>query len=318
MRVAYTGVILLYWKYKMYWRKQPPIEQASIAEIAIFLTQYYMNFWRQQISTQGNIKEIDSTCVYSIHTGSPMTLDDSDEDSTDEESGTVILQKYYRYITPPRQLVGNSAPPALNKYCRIIKDIITQASLDPSSPFYEEYSPPPTPSRPPYAERVMKILQGNSWPTESVSKRPYDQISWSTDLESTPDSESSNKENIPPITKHNACHCSLKQENNAQLPQKESHVIGSTEHADTCTALHRYQRCSGHELLRQKDLGSAEKSWKNKDLLQYKRPEELGQNSTLIPQIDMQPSPGLDQSFFHPHTPIITSRNLQNPVTRSE
>jgi len=85
----------------MYWREQPPIEQASIADITIFLTWYYMNFWRQQISAQGNLKEIDSTHVYSIHTGSPMTLDNSNEDSTDEESGTDLLQKYYRYITPP-------------------------------------------------------------------------------------------------------------------------------------------------------------------------------------------------------------------------
>ena len=194
----------------MYWRQQPPIEQASIVDIAIFLTRFYMNFWHQQISAQVYVRKIGATQVYSIYAGPPMIIDGSDKDPTGSDSETDILQKYYRYIMPPRGLVNNSTPPLPNKYHRLKKDIITQASLDPSSPFYDEYSPSPTPSQPPYATQVRKVLEGISWPTESISKCLCDQISWITNPEDTSESESSNKENVPPIIKHNECHCSPK------------------------------------------------------------------------------------------------------------
>ena len=47
--------ILLYWRYKRYWKQRQSFEQAPIADIMRFLSKYYMKFWQQQLSAQNKL-----------------------------------------------------------------------------------------------------------------------------------------------------------------------------------------------------------------------------------------------------------------------
>jgi hypothetical protein len=58
LKPEYQAFITLYWRYKKYWKQKQRLEQAPIADITRFLSKYYMEFWRQQLSTQNKLGTI--------------------------------------------------------------------------------------------------------------------------------------------------------------------------------------------------------------------------------------------------------------------
>jgi len=146
LKPEYQAFIILYWKYKKYWKQKLKTEQAPIADITRFLSKHYMEYWRKQISAQTQIVSNGGNEVYSIFLADKPTTNDSGNNPTDSEIDAEVLQEFYRFITPPKKQVINSPPLAPNKHNRIRHGIITSASLDPLWPHNDDYTPPPLPS----------------------------------------------------------------------------------------------------------------------------------------------------------------------------
>jgi hypothetical protein len=110
------------------------------------------------------------------------------------------FNKYYKFIMPPRLQARNLQPPALNRYHRIKRDIITSASLDPFHPLNINHSPPLMPSP---SLRVMHIIRdiifGDTWPKELISKHLCGQISRSNNSGLTSEDNESTKKIYHPF-----------------------------------------------------------------------------------------------------------------------
>ena len=93
-------IILLYWRYKKYWKQRISLEQAPIAEITRFLSKYYMDFWQQQLSAQNTLGTIWEHKVYSLFLTDKLPAEDLEINSTNSEVDADTLQEFYRIITP--------------------------------------------------------------------------------------------------------------------------------------------------------------------------------------------------------------------------
>ncbi|HYT44275.1 MAG TPA: hypothetical protein VEP90_18240, partial [Methylomirabilota bacterium] len=194
---SYWAFILLYWRYKNYWNKDHPLEQASTSDILEFLTQYYKQYWQEEISAQLSIRELGVHQVFSIFSTEQTIPAIAYKHSTNTTYDNRNLQEFTEIITPPRKATNNLGPPPLNKIRRIM-DKNNLASLGPSIINYQDYSSPPTPSRPPLKMRNTRTDHELSHLNKSVIQNPPDshiQVMNSMDESNQDDS---NKENIPP------------------------------------------------------------------------------------------------------------------------
>ena len=92
--------ILLYWRYKKYWKQTLSFEQAPIAEITQFLCKYYMEYWWQQIGTHDKMDITGENEVYSIFLTDKFASNNQEIDSTDSKIDTEISQEFYTETTP--------------------------------------------------------------------------------------------------------------------------------------------------------------------------------------------------------------------------
>src|SRR6266567_2005625 len=193
---SYWAFILLYWRYKNYWNKDHPLEQASTSNILEFLTQYYKQYWQEEISAQLSIRELGVHQVFSIFSTEQTIPTNAYKHSINTTYDNRILQDFTEFITPPRKTATNSGPPPLNKIRRIM-DKNNLASLDPSSPNYLDYSPPTTPSRTPLKMRNTGAGHQLCHPNKSAIQIPPDSVNYIKNPKDESTQDDSNKENIP-------------------------------------------------------------------------------------------------------------------------
>jgi hypothetical protein len=317
--------ILLYWRYKRYWKQTLALEQAPIAEITRFLSKYYMEYWQQQIGADDKMEIIGENEVYSIFLMDKSATNELETDSTDSKNDSDILEEFYRFITPQRRHVNNSQPPALNKPNRIKHGIITSAGLDPLWPLNDDYTPPPTPSPSPKITWKRNNDFGDLWPEELISKDPYDQVSHEIESDVTLENDGSDKENIPPFLGDKGHHCRTKRVNNGKITQNGRNDIASTGDAYTGTAgsltkavWEGDQRPTTRETTRKMRLSTKERGQKNRNNSEYKRPEKRLQEHTQHSLFSMQSPSAAEQRASHPHADINTSHNLRNSVIHAE
>ena len=203
------AIILLYWRYKKYWKQRISLEQAPIADVIKFLSKYYMEFWQQQLSAQNKLGTIWENEVYSIFLTDKSASNNLESDSTDSRIDKDTLQEFYRFITPQKRQITSSQPPELNKPNRIKHGIITSSSLDPFWPPNFDYMLPPVPSPSPKDTWVRRNLNGDIEPTGLISRREK-QFTQKSESVISSENDDSDKENISPILENNGSHCCLK------------------------------------------------------------------------------------------------------------
>ena len=316
--------ILLYWRYKKYWKQRQSLEQAPIADIVRFLSKYYMEFWQQQLSAQNKLGTIWENEVYSIFLTDKIVSNHLENNFTDSETDTETSQEFYRFITPQRKQVTNSQPPVLNEYNRIKHGIITSTSLDPLWPCNFDYIPPPMPSPSPKNIWVRRNLYGDIEPTGLISRKEKQFIQKSESVISS-ENDDSDKENIPPILENNGGHCCLKRMSEQHTPNGKYGIRTPGDAYPDIAGLISNTTADGeprptkHITIWKPGLNIEEKGQKNRNKIWYKRARVKLPKDTKNSLISMQNPPAANQQpHYHPHLDIDNAHTIRNPVTQAE
>jgi len=175
-----------------------------------------MQYWQEVIGAQLVVSAQSIKPVFSIFFTGHSLPNNAYKNLTNTNNDMPNLQVFKGFITPPRKITDNSGPPPLKKIRRF-KDNIIPMILDPSSPDYQEYSPPPTPSRAPLKPRNTSTALGQSHPNETILNNPHDSLTQFTQSRNDSIHDDSNKENVEPLC--------LKQEPQIDAPQRAFKVM---------------------------------------------------------------------------------------------
>jgi len=194
MRDHWTFLIL-YWKFRRHWKRQEPLESATVGEITDFLTKHYMNYWRTGISAQDKVSNDSPAQVFSMFLAMEQTSTNLGNYSAESNRQNPNFLNFPEIIAPPGD---NILTPTTSSQIRRNGKNITSASLGHSSTIYREQSPKPKKPQAQQHPYIMGAVQGERSPDSTPGINLPETSKGAALMDIDPPSCDCDKENIPP------------------------------------------------------------------------------------------------------------------------
>jgi hypothetical protein len=277
-----------------------------------------MQYWKEEISAQLSLMDQEGKQVLSIFLPGQSIPINAYKHPSDATYDNRNLQEFTGIITPPRKATNNLGPPPLNKIRRIM-DKNNLGSLDPSTINYQDYSPPPTPSRPPLKMRNTRTDQELSHLNKSVIQNPHDSHIQIINTLDESIQDDSNKENIPPRQ--------FKQERKPVISplvfkvmaRDTRTIITDDKSIDYGRATSRMSQNSRNELTDETRTGASSLTNKEINTVEklYLNTKTIGEGPTIPTMSSLVGGPH-PEPVVHPHVDIGSSHILRNPLINAE